>query len=156
MIRITRRAFAFAAAIAFVAGNPTRASAQATIVELTQTPCQFIESENGVDHGFTSTRKADCEAINERTAEARLAAANTLTLAAGSYAFRVTNSNVPYDLGFWVRGASLVDRALLPSVSGGGLRTGATKDYEITLEPGEYLYSCPLNNTPDYRLVVTE
>jgi hypothetical protein len=24
----------------------------------------------------------------------------------------------------------------------------------VTLEPGEYLYSCPLNTTPNYRLVV--
>ena len=24
----------------------------------------------------------------------------------------------------------------------------------LELEPGEYLYSCPLNPTPDYRLVV--
>ena len=40
------------------------------------------------------------------------------------------------------------------SVSGGGLGTGQTKDYEVELEPGEYLYSCPLNPTPDYRLVV--
>ena len=42
----------------------------------------------------------------------------------------------------------------LPSVSGGGLVTGTTMDYEIVLEEGEYLYSCPLNPTPDYRLIV--
>ena len=40
------------------------------------------------------------------------------------------------------------------SVSGGGLGLGETQDYEVELEPGEYLYSCPLNPTPDYRLVV--
>jgi len=40
-------------------------------------------------------------------------------------------------------------------VSGGGLTTGTTKDYEVELEPGEYLYSCPLNPTPDYKLIVT-
>ena len=28
------------------------------------------------------------------------------------------------------------------------------KDYEVTLKPGEYVYSCPLNTTPNYRLVV--
>ncbi len=37
---------------------------------------------------------------------------------------------------------------------GGGLTEGATQDYEIVLEAGEYLYSCPLNPTPDYKLVV--
>ena len=48
----------------------------------------------------------------------------------------------------------LCGRATLPSVSGGGLTTGATKDYEIELSAGEYLYSCPLNPTPDYKIVV--
>ena len=42
------------------------------------------------------------------------------------------------------------------SVSGGGLATGTTKDYRVTLKPGEYVYSCPLNPTPDYKLVVKE
>ena len=68
--------------------------------------------------------------------------------------FRVSNRNVPYELGFWLRGESLVDRARLPSVSGGGLATGRTQDYAIELKPGNYVYSCPLNPTPDYKLVV--
>ena len=29
-----------------------------------------------------------------------------------------------------------------------------TKDYEVTLKPGEYVYPCLLNTSPDYRLVV--
>ena len=127
---------------------------EATVVELTQTACQFIESENGVDHGFQSGAKADCEAINARSGDERLAQAKTLELKPGKYVFRVSNSDVPYQLGFWLRGEGLVGRATLPSVSGGGLTEGATKDYAITLKPGEYLYSCPLNTTPDYRLVV--
>ena len=41
------------------------------------------------------------------------------------------------------------------SVSGGGLTTGTTRDYEVTLKAGEeYVYSCPLNPTLDYRIVV--
>ena len=31
---------------------------------------------------------------------------------------------------------------------------GKSRDYAIDLEPGEYVYSCPLNPTPDYRLIV--
>jgi hypothetical protein len=31
---------------------------------------------------------------------------------------------------------------------------GKTRDYAIELKPGEYVYSCPLNTTPDYRLMV--
>ncbi len=136
------------------------ASAQtATVIELTQIPCQFVESENGVDHGFTTTKKSDCDAINARTGAERLAMAKVLELTPGTYIFRVTNKNVPYELGFWVREADYnwlnpVHRLTKTSVSGGGLGTGETRDYEVELKPGEYLYSCPLNTTPDYRLVV--
>ncbi|MEM7225340.1 MAG: hypothetical protein AAF495_20350 [Pseudomonadota bacterium] len=35
-----------------------------------------------------------------------------------------------------------------------GLDPGVTKDYPVELEPGEYLYSCPLNTMPDYKLLV--
>jgi hypothetical protein len=53
-----------------------------------------------------------------------------------------------------LRGEGIAGRVTLPSVSGGGLLAGKTQDYVIDLQPGEYVYSCPLNPTPDYRLVV--
>lgn len=140
--------------IAAAAGLP--AYAAPTVIELTQVPCQFLEPERGVDHGFHSTRADDCVALNERTGEARLAAAQPLELKPGDYVFRVSNRNVPYALGFWLRGDGLLAQATLPSVSGGGLTTGSSRDYAITLKPGDYVFSCPLNPTPDYRLVVRE
>ena len=134
---------------------PAHALSQAPrVVMLTQVPCQFLESEHGQDRGYKSLQAADCEAINARGGEARLAAAKTLELAPGRTVFRVTNRNVPYELGFWLRGASLIDRARLPSVAGGGLTSGKTQDYVIDLKPGRYVYSCPLNPTPDYVLIV--
>ena len=136
-----------------ISTGPARAAAGATVIELTQTACQFVEVE-GADHGYSSASKADCETINDGSGAERLAKAETLTLKPGSYVFRVTNKNVPYDLGFWLRGDGLLNRARLPSVSGGGLAEGVTKDYEITLTAGEYLFSCPLNPTLDYKLVV--
>lgn len=126
------------------------------LIELTQVPCQFLESEKNIDRGFTSGTIGDCQAINARTGEARLAEARVLTLKPGQYVFRITNKNVPYELGFWLRGDGLINRARLPSVSGGGLTIGKTQDYPIDLEPGEYVYSCPLNPTPDYRLIVSD
>ncbi|WP_417614632.1 hypothetical protein [Oceanisphaera sp.] len=134
----------------------TLRAAEPVVIELTQTGCQFIESENGVDHGYITHAKADCDRINAETAVERLAQARTLELEPGRYIFRVHNRDVPYELGFWLRGAGLLDRALLPGVSGGGLSMGTSRDYEIELEPGEYLYSCPLNTTPDYRLTVAD
>ena len=153
-----RRAFAILATSAALALSLTSRgfAAEPTVIEFTQTPCQFLESEGGVDHGYESARKADCEAINARTGAERLAAAAPMTLKPARYIFRVTNRNVPYGLGFWLRGDGVVNRATLPSVSGGGLVKGTTKDYAIELKPGEYVYSCPLNPTPDYKLIVAE
>ncbi len=141
---------------ALTCGATVALAAAPTVIELTQVPCQFVESENGVDRGYRSTQKADCEAINAQSGRKRVDEAQPMRLKAGSYVFRVTNKNVPYDLGFWLRGDGLINRTRLPSVSGGGLKTGATREYTIELEAGEYVYSCPLNTTPDYRLIVSE
>lgn len=125
-----------------------------TVIDLTQTACQFLESENGLDHGFRSDKATDCDAINASTGKERVAKAKVLSLKPGKYVFRVANKNVPYELGFWLRGDSFLKRAVLPSVSGGGLTLGKVQDYAIDLLPGDYVYSCPLNPTPDYKLVV--
>jgi hypothetical protein len=133
----------------------------AQVVVLTQTGCQFLESEKGVDHGFMPKKAADCNKINARTGAKRLKQAGPMTLKPGKYIFRVSNRNVPYDLGFWLRSADYDRRNPLhkltrTSVSGGGLSLGKTREYEVTLKAGEeYLFSCPLNPTPDYRIVVT-
>jgi hypothetical protein len=145
-------------ALVLLASGDVRA-ADPEVIELTQIGCQFLESENGVDQGFETTRKADCEAINAETGAERLAAAEVLELKPGAYVFRVTNQDVPYELGFWLREIDYqlgnpIHKLTKLSISGGGLGTGQTKDYTVELEPGEYLYSCPLNPTPDYRLIV--
>ena len=57
------------------------------------------------------------------------------------------------EVGFYLRGSG-IGRLFLPKVAGGGLTTGKTQDYPITLKEGSYVYSCPLNPTPDYRLIV--
>ena len=124
----------------------------AETIELIQTACQFIEPEKGDQHYKAESYEA-CQRFNESSSEERLNQAEVITLKPGEYLFRVHNRDVPYVLGFWLRGQGF-DRLTLPSVSGGGIETGGFKDYSITLEEGEYLYSCPLNPTPDYRLVV--
>ena len=137
-------------------GNTLLADDNNRVTVLTQTACQFLESENGIDRGYQSSQKSDCEAINAQSAEKRLREAKPLRLKAGEHIFRVTNKNVTYPLGFWLRGDGIINRARLPSVSGGGMTLGRTIDYKIDLEPGEYVYSCPLNTTPDYKLIVSE
>ncbi len=142
------------AALGLLAQVPATAASTAHVIELTQVPCQFLESEGGINRGYSSRSIKDCEAINAKVGKQRVAQAKPLELKAGKYVFRVINRNVPYELGFWLRGASVAGRVTLPSVSGGGLMPGKTRDYEIDLKPGEYAYSCPLNTTPDYRLIV--
>lgn len=132
---------------------------EATVIELTQTPCQFLESEHGVDHGYKSTSEADCKTINAETGAERVAKSEVMILKPGKYVFRVTNKNVPYELGFWLREQDYnwknpLHKLNKISVSGGGLVEGETQDYEVELKPGDYLYSCPLNPTPDYHIKV--
>lgn len=125
----------------------------ATVVSLTQSGCQFLEPE-GEDHGYEPARPADCININARTSKKRLAAASVMRLKPGAYIFRVTNRDVPYNLGFYIRSSSEVLEPFKPSVMGGGIETGTSRDYAIRLEAGEYVFSCPLNPTPSYRLIV--
>ena len=155
---VDSRTLIFAAAM--MLGSVTAAgAADPTVVELTQVGCQFLESENGVDHHYKPKTEADCVKINAQSGAKRLAAAKTIELKPGKYVFRVTNKNVPYELGFWLRESDYqpgnpLHKLSKTSISGGGLTTGKTRDYEVDLKPGEYLYSCPLNPTPDYKLVV--
>ena len=127
-------------------------SGPAKVITLTQTGCQFTETE-AKDFAFTPKSADDCKKINGETLNNRKKQFKPLKLKPGKYIFRVTNSNVPYELGFYLRGRGL-GLATLPKVSGGGLTQGKTQDYEIELKPGEYDFSCPLNPTPDYPLVV--
>ncbi len=122
----------------------------AVVVHLSQAPCLFLEAE-AEPKDYHSNKAADCVAINKQTNGQRQF--KPLHLSPGKVIFRVTNKSVPYELGFWLRGRGL-GRATLPSVSGGGLLLGQTKDYTVTLKKGSYWYSCPLNPTPNYSLIV--
>ena len=134
----------------FLLSSSTLLAAQT--ITLTQTACQFIESEHGDQH-YQANSYTACESLNHKTEEKRLEKAKVLKLKEGEYTFHVINKDVPYVLGFWLRGSGF-GRLTLPSVSGGGIEKGGFKDYHIKLTKGEYVYSCPLNPTPDYKLIV--
>ncbi len=122
------------------------------VITITQTPCQFIETERELLKNPPGSYEG-CKKFNEQTKGSRPII--PMKLKPGKYIFRVTNKNVPYDLGFWFRGKGL-KRAILPSVSGGSIPIGGTKDFAITLVKGKYLFSCPLNPTPDYPITVED
>ncbi|HAX89891.1 MAG TPA: hypothetical protein DCY91_27420 [Cyanobacteria bacterium UBA11370] len=135
-----------------VGSEPSTSQKEPQVIELTQTGCQFLETEDK-DYQFTTKSGEDCKKINSQTLSDRKTGFKPLNLKAGDYIFRVTNRNVPYELGFYLRGEGS-NQLTLPKVSGGGLTEGKTQDYPITLRPGNYVFSCPLNPTPDYPLVV--
>ncbi|MBE9041166.1 hypothetical protein IQ235_10290, partial [Oscillatoriales cyanobacterium LEGE 11467] len=110
-------------------GNETSASAPTTI-SLTQTGCQFLETEDK-DYEYQPTDAEACKQINTDTLSQRESEFKPLTLQAGDYIFKVTNQDVPYELGFYLRGAG-AKSLTLPKVSGGGLTEGTTQEYRIT------------------------
>lgn len=120
------------------------------VINITQIPCQFLESEGSAKQ-FKTNSKSDCVRINEQSKEKRKV--KPLVLKAGKYTFKVTNSGVPYEVGFYLRGTGW-GWLTLPKVSGGGLTNGVSKNYTIDLKAGDYVYSCPLNPTLDYPLKV--
>lgn len=143
---------ASAIAIANFSSPVKSQSDNATVIELTQTACQFVETESK-NYDYQTNTAADCKTINGDTLSERKKGFKPLELAAGEYVFEVTNENVPYELGFYLRGQG-VGFATLPKTSGGGLTQGTTKEYRVTLKPGKYWISCPLNPTPDYPVIV--
>ena len=83
-----------------------------------------------------------------------------LDLTAGQYTFEVTNEGVDHEVGFFIQKAADKDGApgetavensfterTIPQ--GESASTGV-----VTLTPGEYVYSCPLNPTPHYTITV--
>src|SRR3972149_3260260 len=121
-IRLT---YICAATLLAVPSQAAQGGGSPAVVTLTQVPCQFVESENGTNRGFQSRSKEDCERINSKTGTERLAGAKPLELKPGRHIFRVANRSVPYELGFWLRGAGIVGRALARSRAGGGVGRGA-------------------------------
>ena len=133
--------------------RPDAARADGTVVVLTQTGCQFLEPETR-DLMVKTSRAADCRTYNTKTRAGRLKSHTPLSLAPGRYIFRVTNKNVPYELGFYLRAAQRDLIPFMPRVSGGGVHEGQTRDFSVDLVAGDYIYSCPFNPTLDYRLSV--
>lgn len=140
------------AAVSLVNLSTVKAQAKPTVITLTQVACQFVEAE-AKDYNFTTRKADDCKAINSKVSAERKKGLKTKTLKPGDYVFRVKNVDVPYELGFYLRGTGLKG-ATLPRLSGGGLTQGKTMDYKVSLKPGSYVFSCPLNPTLDYSLVV--
>lgn len=83
-----------------------------------------------------------------------------LNLTAGKYQFRVVNKNVDKDLGFVIQKEEDKDVDVMKSAVPNSFTTAYVKKGEVQytgvveLKDGNYVYSCPLNPTPHYKIIV--
>lgn len=81
-----------------------------------------------------------------------------LTLKAGeSYVFEVTNAGVDHKVGFVVAPEGKTDQAnhVANAYLSKTIKNGeSAKSKVVTLDKGEYVYFCPLNPTPQYKITV--
>lgn len=83
-----------------------------------------------------------------------------LSLKPGKYQFRVVNKDVDKDLGFVIqkeadKNADVMKTAIPSSFTTTYVKKGKAEYTGIVeLKEGNYVYSCPLNPTPHYSIVV--
>lgn len=114
---------------AIIAGIVFAADAQkAKTIKLSQTPGEFTQTE--------------------------------LTLKAGkSYVFEITNDGVDHEVGFVIAPAGKTDAPnhVKEAYVSKTVKDGeSSQSKEVVLEPGEYVYFCPMNPTPQYTITVKE
>jgi hypothetical protein len=99
-----------------------------TIIELAQTPGEFTTQE--------------------------------LNLTEGKYQFRVVNQNVDKELGFVIQKATDQGKDVMKNHVENSFASKTVKKGEaaytgvVDLKKGEYVYICPLNPTPHYKIKV--
>ena len=80
-----------------------------------------------------------------------------LTLSAGTYVFEVANNGVDHAVGFVLAPEGKTDQ---PNHIKNAYLTATPKDgeshrsNEVTLTPGNYVYFCPMNPTPQYLSLI--
>lgn len=83
-----------------------------------------------------------------------------LSLISGKYQFRVVNKNVDKDLGFVIQQEEDIESDVMKTAVANSFTTAYVKKDEVQytgiveLKSGNYVYSCPLNPTPHYKLIV--
>lgn len=82
-----------------------------------------------------------------------------LKLSEGDYVFNIENSGVDHNVGFVLikegTDASKPENHIKEAYVQAPVATGKTESSkEVSLEKGTYVYFCPLNPTPQYKLIV--
>ncbi len=98
--------------------------------------------------------------IIELTQTANTINTQNLNLKPGKYQFRVVNVDVEKDLGFVIQKAADAKGDVMKTAVENSFTTALIKKGDaqytgvVELKAGEYVYSCPLNPTPQYKLTV--
>lgn len=83
----------------------------------------------------------------------------SLTLAPGEYQFEIANQGVGHDVGFVIapKGKTGAANHIKEAYVTSPVKDGSTSMTNVvSLEPGEYVYFCPLNKTDHYTLTVAD
>lgn len=81
----------------------------------------------------------------------------SLTLPAGDYTFEIANNDVDHEVGFVLapKGKTDVANHIKDAYLTETVATGKKSTSKVVhLTPGEYVYFCPMNPTPQYTLTV--
>lgn len=116
------------------------------LLRLSQEPCRFVEAEPGAE--FEADDPLGCRKYAYAELPAR--SHRALRVAAGPVAIEVSNVGVSHEVGLWLRR----EDGSATLVSSGGVAPGDRWTWNVVLDPGRYLYSCALNPTPAYLMVV--
>lgn len=80
-----------------------------------------------------------------------------LHLAAGDYVFEIVNNGVDHEIGFVIapEGQTDAEHHIKEAYVTAPVQEGSSSQTSVvTLKPGTYVYFCPLNPTPEYKLIV--
>lgn len=105
---------------------------------------------------LTSTVAQDSKVVRLEQTEGAFTV-QELTLKEGTYVFEITNNGVDHKVGFVLAPEGKTDAknhikeayVKKPVVDG-----SASESNAVTLKKGEYVYFCPMNPTPQYKLKV--
>jgi len=128
----------------------TTASDGRPVITLRQGVCVFTDGEPSAAP-YTAKSAEECARINRVTAVAREGGLVRLRAKAGKYHLQVMNTAAPWATGFELKGEH---DPSLPRVQGEAIAPGTGKQFPVELTPGEYIYRCPVMQTPAYKLLV--
>lgn len=107
------------------------------------------------EHMHKNNMKKEQVKIIELSQDLDVYNTTSLELEPGQYIFKVTNNSVDKALGFYLTDTGAKPAQIENSGLAALVNKGETSQTGIvTLTPGNYQYSCPLNPTPHYSLVV--